>query len=222
MRPTHWANWIRITLYSLHSISVMMVCCVLQEYCDVNENLLISVSIASWCHFFLSLFLFLPTPVPRSLHLRVIHPSSPSAHPIIKSFSCCFAKCHVNLSCAPLPSRSSSPPCLLFIHSSLYISNVKTWGNVSLSRWHCYLWCIAIHSAGLSVLASANLIHNFIHLGHYFEVTGQKWLRQTPFFFITESWHLSVHERGRESASTWFMPCYQWLLNLYCSFDVIF
>lgn len=47
---------------------------------------------------------------------------------------------------------------------------------------------------------SANLIHYFIHSGHYFGVTGQKWLRQTPFFFITEIWHLSVYERGRESA----------------------
>lgn len=35
-----------------------------------------------------------------------------------------------------------------------YISNDKTLGNVSLSRRHCYLWSIGIHSAGLYVLAS--------------------------------------------------------------------
>lgn len=54
--------------------------------------------------------LSLPPPVPRSLHLHVIHPSSPSAHPIIKSFSCCFAKCHVNPSSSASFFFTFSPP----------------------------------------------------------------------------------------------------------------
>ena len=108
----------------------------------------------------------------------------------------------------------------------LYIFPVsRLGGNVLLSRSHCYLWSIAIQSAGgfmYRPVPSANLIHYFIHSGHYFGVTGQKWLRQTPFFFITEIWHFSVYERGSESASLWFIPCYQWLLDSCCSFDVIF
>lgn len=106
--------------------------------------------------------LWLPPPVPRSLHLHVIHPSSPSAHPIIKSFSSCFAKCHMDLSRAPLPSCSSPliTFSLTFRSLSFYISKVKTWWNVSLSRRHCYLWSIEIHSSGLYVLAGTECQFN--------------------------------------------------------------
>lgn len=50
---------------------------------------------------FSSLSLF-PRPVHRSLHLDVIHSFPPSTQPIIKSFSCCCAKCHESVSHTPL------------------------------------------------------------------------------------------------------------------------
>lgn len=195
------ASWIRITRWCL--IRVMMVCSVLQEYCNINENLSISLC------FLLPLPSFLwspwlPPPVPRSLHLHVIHPSSPSAHSIIKSFSSCFAKCHVDLSHAPLPSRSS--PLFTFslpFHSlSLYISKVKTRWNVSLSRWHYYLWSIAIHSSGLYVLASTEcqfntLLYTFGSLlwGHWTKVIAT----DSIFLHYTDLTSFCVWKRQRIS-----------------------
>lgn len=82
----------------------------LQECHDINEiSLKLSLSFASQCHS-LAQSLSLPPPAPHSLCLHVSHPSSPSAHPIIKSFSSCFPKSH-----APLLSRTSSSLASFFI-----------------------------------------------------------------------------------------------------------
>lgn len=72
-----------------------------------------------------SVSLSLPPPAPHSLCLHVSHPSSPSAHPIIKSFSSCFPKSH-----APLLSRTSSSLASFFIPLLLQISFVETRGPV--------------------------------------------------------------------------------------------
>lgn len=111
--------------------------------CSLLHKNTVSLSVASSGCLTLSWPLSLP-PMSHSLHLHVIHPSSPSAHPIIKSFSSSSAK---SFPC------SSSPPRLLFIHS--LPQYFQSQGSVSLSRRHCYLWSIGNHSAGLYALASA-------------------------------------------------------------------
>lgn len=108
--------------------------------------------------------LSLPPPVPCSLHLHVIHPSSPFAHPIIKSFSCCFAKCHVNLSHAPLPPRSSSPSRLLFQSHSFSIFPMSRLEEMCRRQEGVAIYghgdSIEIHSAGIYVLASTKCQFN--------------------------------------------------------------
>lgn len=77
---------------------------------------------------------------PGSLHLHVIHPSSPSARPIIKSFSCCFAKCRVNPSRAR-PSR----------RALLHLSFTR---RLRVSQCHDLRKCVAVKKALLLMVNS--------------------------------------------------------------------
>ena len=133
----------------------MMVCSVLQEYCNINENLSISLS-----------FLF-PT-VSLTPSSCASFSSSPCNSPLLSlcsPYNQVFFKlfCKVSYGSVPRPSSVllfSSHHLLTYFSFTFYISKVKTWWNVSLSRWHCYLWSIEIHSSGLYVLAGTECQFN--------------------------------------------------------------
>lgn len=118
--------------------------------------------------------LSLPPPVPRSLCLRVSHPSSSSAHPIIKSFSSCFPK-----SRAPLLSRTSSSLAFFFSPSLLFLFS-RLGGGDALPCWKGSANLNGQHGAGLYV-------HYFIYSHHSCGVTGQNW-------FVKELWRLYMKE----------------------------
>lgn len=145
----------------------------------MNENLLIFLDVSLWCQ--LLGCLLLPPPALRSLHLHV-NPSSPSAHPIIKSFSCCLPKCHVTLELSHIPSHP------LYFQCQDLRKRVPVFPVLlfTLSRNSpCRAACIGSDSVAFSYFS----LHT---QAGYFWVTAQKWMWQTPFFFTTDMWHLSV------------------------------
>lgn len=143
---------------------------------------------------------FLPPPAPRSLHLHVIHPSSPSAQPYNQVFFMLFCKvqCESVLCSSSSPRLATSSPSRLpySFALSLHISNVKTWGNAPLSWKHFSLCSIALHTAGLYVLASSECQFNtLLYTLRPFTLGSQDKsdCDRLPFFFITEIKHLSVY-----------------------------
>lgn len=166
-------------------------------------------------------FLPLPPPAPRVLRLRLIHSSSPCARSIIKSFSCCF-----------LPGTMSVCPVFLFTFLPLFYSPSSF--TFSMSRLEeicacqealCYLWSIAIHSAGLHVLLSTECQFNTLLytlkpllLGHRTKV----FVTDSIFLHYTDLTSFCVwkSQRNQPGFDLYSVISGSWICAV--SFDVIF
>ncbi len=175
MYPSQRANWIRITRWYL--IRVMMVCCVLQEYCDVNENL----PNLPLCRFLMPLPSFLVSLSPSSCASLSSSPCNSSLLSLCSPYNQVFFMLFCKVPCESVPRSSSvslfftfSPPFHLLPSSILPMSRLEEMCPCQEGTAIYGQYQFIVRGFMYWPVASANLIHYFLHSGHYFGVAGQK------------------------------------------------